>query len=164
MPRPPRSFCINAKNYFLTYPHCNVTKEAALEKLKSLQTPTNILYIRVCRELHSDGEPHLHALIQFEGRYKCQNIRFFDIQNDNACTTFHPNIQSAKSCGEVQKYIAKDGDFIEWGTFQNDGRNNKRGLEKINDTFSEALNSNSKDEALQILKEGAPRDFWIYYP
>jgi len=59
--------------------------------------------------------------------------------------------------GDVQKYIAKDSDFTEWGTFQSDGKNNKRGLQKIHDTFSETLNSNSKDEALQILKRNTQR-------
>nr|AEI72609.1 replicase [Radish leaf curl virus] len=39
---PPKQFQIYAKNYFLTYPKCSLTKEEALSQLQNLQTPVNI--------------------------------------------------------------------------------------------------------------------------
>ncbi|CBX51432.1 replication associated protein [Ageratum leaf curl Cameroon alphasatellite] len=61
-----RKFLINAKNYFLTFPKCSLSKEEALEQILKLNTPTNKKYIKICRELHENGEPHLHVLMQFE--------------------------------------------------------------------------------------------------
>nr|1L2M_A Chain A, Rep protein [Tomato yellow leaf curl Sardinia virus]1L5I_A Chain A, Rep protein [Tomato yellow leaf curl Sardinia virus] len=115
-------FSIKAKNYFLTYPKCDLTKENALSQITNLQTPTNKLFIKICRELHENGEPHLHILIQFEGKYNCTNQRFFDLVSPTRSAHFHPNIQGAKSSSDVKSYIDKDGDVLEWGTFQIDGR------------------------------------------
>jgi len=59
---PSKKFRIQAKNYFLTYPHRSLTKDEALTQLQNISTPVNKLFIRVSRELHEDGEPHLHVL------------------------------------------------------------------------------------------------------
>nr|QEL50477.1 replication-associated protein [Tomato leaf curl Ghana virus] len=160
---PPRKFLINAKNYFLTYPQCSLTKEEALSLLQNLQTPTNKKYIKICRELHENGEPHLHALIQFEGKYKCQNNRFFDLVSPTRSAHFHPNIQGAKSSSDVKSYIDKDGDTIEWGEFQIDGRSARGGQQSANDAYAQALNAGSKSEALRIVKELAPKDFVLQF-
>ncbi|ABY60978.1 replication-associated protein [Tomato leaf curl Ghana virus] len=160
---PPRKFLINAKNYFLTYPQCSLTKEEALSLLQNLQTPTNKKYIKICRELHENGEPHLHALIQFEGKYKCQNNRFFDLVSPTRSAHFHPNIQGAKSSSDVKSYIDKDGDTLEWGEFQIDGRSARGGQQSANDAYAQALNAGSKAEALRIVKELAPKDFVLQF-
>nr|AAB40392.1 Rep protein [Tomato yellow vein streak virus] len=97
---PPKRFSVNAKNFFLTYPHCSLTKDEALSQLQALQTPTNKKFIRVTRELHEDGEPHLHVLIQFEGKFICHNQRFFDLVSPTRSAHFHPNIQGAKSSSD----------------------------------------------------------------
>nr|APP87681.1 N-terminal Rep/C1 [Grapevine geminivirus A defective DNA] len=39
MPRKPSSFRLNAKNIFLTYPQCHISKESALEQLKAFHYP-----------------------------------------------------------------------------------------------------------------------------
>nr|UZH24617.1 replication associated protein [Chayote yellow mosaic virus] len=160
---PPKRFLINAKNYFLTYPQCSLTKEEALSQLRSLRTPTNQKYIKVSRELHEDGQPHLHALIQFEGKYKCQNQRFFDLVSPTRSTHFHPNVQGAKSSSDVKSYIDKDGDSIEWGEFQVDGRSARGGCQKANDAAAEALNAGSAEAALAIIREKLPKDFIFQY-
>ncbi|KAJ1442130.1 hypothetical protein SESBI_00940 [Sesbania bispinosa] len=103
-------------------------------------------------ELHENGEPHLHALIQFEGRYQCTNYRFFDLVSPTSSTQFHPNIQNAKSSSDVKAYIDKDGDFIDYGEFQVDGRSSRGGKQDLADVYAEALNSSSKPQALQIIK------------
>nr|ATI96922.1 replication-associated protein [Tomato yellow leaf curl virus] len=159
----PRLFKIYAKNYFLTYPNCSLSKEEALSQLKNLETPTNKKYIKVCRELHENGEPHLHVLIQFEGKYQCKNQRFFDLVSPNRSAHFHPNIQAAKSSTDVKTYVEKDGDFIDFGVFQIDSRSARGGQQSANDAYAEALNSSSKSEALNILKEKAPKDYILQF-
>nr|AGT42427.1 replication initiation protein [Tomato yellow vein streak virus] len=159
---PPKRFSVNAKNFFLTYPHCSLTKDEALSQLQALQTPTNKKFIRVTRELHEDGEPHLHVLIQFEGKFKCHNQRFFDLVSPTRSTHFHPNIQGAKSSSDVKTYMEKDGDFIDFGTFQIDGRSARGGCQSANDTYAKVLNADNPSTALNILKEEQPRDYVLY--
>nr|CAM84545.1 AC1 pritein [Papaya leaf curl China virus]CAM84551.1 AC1 pritein [Papaya leaf curl China virus] len=162
MPQP-KKFLINAKNYFLTYPHCSLTKEEALSQISALSTPTNKLFIRISRELHEDGSPHLHVLIQFEGKFKCQNNRFFDLTSPSRSTHFHPNIQGAKSSTDVKTYMEKDGDVLDHGVFQIDGRSARGGCQSANDAYAEAINSGCKAAALNILKEKAPKDFVLQF-
>jgi hypothetical protein len=160
---PPNKFRINAKNYFLTYPKCSLTKEEALSQLKTLDTPVNKLFIRVCRELHENGEPHLHVLLQFEGKFQCKNNRFFDLVSPTRSAHFHPNIQGAKSSTDVKAYVEKDGDFIDFGVFQIDGRSARGGQQSANDAYAEAINSGSKAAALNILREKAPKDYVLQF-
>nr|AWD84456.1 replication initiation protein [Cotton leaf curl virus] len=160
---PPKRFLINSKNYFLTYPKCSLTKEEALSQIKNFQTHTSKKYIKICRELHEDGEPHLHVLIQFEGKYKCQNMRFFDLVSPSRSAHFHPNIQGAKSSSYVMAYTEKDGDVIDMGVFQVDGRSARGGCQSANDAYAEAINSGSRSEALRVIKELAPKDFVLQF-
>nr|APB03064.1 Rep [Common bean severe mosaic virus] len=159
----PKRFRLNAKNFFITYPKCSLTKEEALAQLRSLSTPVNKKFIKICRELHENGEPHLHVLIQFEGKYQCTNNRFFDLVSPTRSGHFHPNIQGAKSSSDVKSYIDKDGDTIEWGEFQIDGRSARGGQQSANDSYARALNAESADEALQIIKEQQPQHFVLQY-
>nr|AHN95439.1 replication-associated protein [Tomato yellow leaf curl virus-Oman] len=159
----PNRFKINAKNYFLTYPKCSLTKEEALSQLLNLQTPTSKKFIRICRELHENGIPHLHVLIQFEGKFQCKNNRFFDLTSPTRSAHFHPNIQGAKSSSDVKTYMEKDGDILDHGVFQVDGRSARGGCQSANDAYAEAINAGSKAQALNILKEKAPRDFLLQF-
>nr|CDW92203.1 Replication Associate Protein [Tomato yellow leaf curl Mali virus] len=160
---PPKRFKINAKNYFLTYPQCSLSLSESLSQLQTLETPVNKLYIKICRELHENGEPHLHALIQFEGKYQCTNNRFFDLVSPSRSTHFHPNIQGAKSSSDVKSYIDKDGDTIDWGEFQIDGRSARGGQQSANDAYAAAINSGSKSEALRVIRELAPKDYVLQF-
>nr|ADW24243.1 Rep protein [Kudzu mosaic virus] len=158
----PKGFRVNAKNFFLTYPRCSLSKEAALEQLQNIQTNVNKKFIRVCREFHENGEPHLHVLLQFEGKFQCRNERFFGLVSETRSAHFHPNIQGAKSSSDVKKYMEKDGDVIDFGIFQIDGRSNRGGSQCANDAYAEAINSGDTTSALNILKEKASRDFIIH--
>nr|WLD30031.1 AL1 [Begomovirus spathoglottis 1] len=160
---PPKKFQINAKHYFLTYPLCSLSKEEALDQLLHTITPTNKLFIKISRELHENGEPHLHVLMQFQGKYRCTNQRFFDLVSPTRSAHFHPNIQGAKSSSDVKSYIDKDGDTLEWGTFQVDGRSARGGLQTANDAYARALNTGNKSEALSVLRELAPKDFILQF-
>nr|CRL31558.1 replication associated protein (truncated) [Cotton leaf curl Burewala virus] len=160
---PPKRFKVQAKNYFITYPHCSLTKEEALSQIQAINTPSNKKYIKLCRELHEDGSHHLHVLIQFEGKFVCTNNRFFDLVSPTRSAHFHPNIQGAKSSSDVKAYIDKDGDTLEWGEFQIDGRSARGGQQTANDAYAAALNAGTKSEALRVIKELAPKDFVLQF-
>ncbi|CDR55239.2 Replication Initiator Protein [Mirabilis leaf curl virus] len=160
--RNPR-FRIQAKNIFLTFPKCSLSKETLLQHFQNLSLPSNIKYIKICRELHQNGEPHLHALLQFEGKLTITNNRTFDIVHPSCSTSFHPNIQGAKSSSDVKQYIDKDGDTTEWGEFQIDGRSARGGQQSANDAYAKALNAGSKSEALNVIRELAPKDFVLQF-
>nr|UYO37364.1 AC1 [Sweet potato leaf curl Sichuan virus 2] len=159
----PKKFQINSKNYFLTYPRCSLSKEEALQQLLNIQTPTNKKYIHIARELHENGEPHLHMLVQFEGKFRCTNQRFFDLVSPTRSAHFHPNIQGAKSSSDVKSYVEKDGDTLTWGEFQIDGRSARGGQQTANEAYAQALNAGNKAEALQIIKELCPKDFVLQF-
>nr|QHU79521.1 replication associated protein [Opuntia virus 1] len=161
MTRP--KFLINSKNYFLTFPKCSLSKEEALSQLQNLHTPTNIKFIRICRELHQNGEPHLHVLIQFESKFKCQNNRFFDLRHPHSSIQFHPNIQSAKTSSDCKTYMEKDGDVLDFGVFQIDGRSARGGKQSANDSYAKALNATSKDEAMRIIREEQPQHYVLMF-
>nr|AFX95952.1 Replication-associated protein [Tomato leaf curl Karnataka virus] len=159
----PNRLKINAKNYFLTYPQCSLTKEEAISQFLNLQTPTSKKFIRMGGELHEDGPPHLHVLIQFEGKFQCKNNKIFDLTSPTRSAHFHPNIQGAKSSSDVKTYMEKDGDILDHGVFQVDGRSARGGCQSANDAYAEAINAGSKIEALNILREKAPKDYVLQF-
>nr|QHA25131.1 replication-associated protein [Tomato yellow spot virus]QHA25139.1 replication-associated protein [Tomato yellow spot virus] len=163
MPSKPRRFRVQAKNIFLTYPQCTLTKEEALSQLQAIQLPSNKKFIKICRELHDDGQPHLHVLLQLEGKIQITNNRLFDLVSTTRSAHFHPNIQGAKSSSDVKSYIDKDGDTVEWGEFQVDGRSSRGGQQTANDAAAEALNAPDKRTALQIIKEKLPEKYLFQF-
>lgn len=99
-------FDFNAKNVFLTYPQCPLSKE---EVLQSLQAKHEVSSYTVSEEKHSDGTPHVHALIVFSKRLHTSNERYFDLG------VYHPNIKTLKTKSDVSRthtYVIKDGQFI----------------------------------------------------
>ncbi|ACG69444.1 AC1 [Jatropha leaf curl virus] len=161
MPRV-NAFSVSAKNIFLTYPKCPLSKETVLDLLRNISCPSDKLFIRVAQEKHEDGSLHIHALIQFKGKARFRNARHFDLIHPHSSSQFHPNIQGAKSSSDVKSYIEKDGDFIDWGFFQIDGRSARGGQQTANDAAAEALNSGSAEAALAISVK-MPRDYIFQY-
>lgn len=157
------SFRVNAKNYFINYPRCSLSIKEALSQLQHLEAPTNKKFIRVCQEQHEDGSPHLHVLIQFEGKFSCRNPRFFDLVSPSRSAHFHLNIQGAKSSSDVKAYIEKDGVHVDWGEFQIDSRSSRGGQQSINEVYANALNSGNKSDAFKIIREFSPKDYVLQF-
>ncbi|AEA76768.1 Rep [Tomato leaf curl Joydebpur virus-India [India/Ghazipur/Chilli/2007]] len=160
---PPNKFRINAKNYFLTYPHCSLTKEEALSQLQNLETPTNKLFIRICRELHENGSPHLPCPRPIRRKIPVQKP---DPSISHPQPGQHISIRTfrgAKSSTDVKTYMEKDGDVLDHGIFQVDGRSARGGCQSANDAYAEAINSGSKSSALNILREKAPKDYVLQF-
>nr|AIQ86071.1 AC1 [Squash leaf curl virus]AIQ86172.1 AC1 [Squash leaf curl virus]AIQ86256.1 AC1 [Squash leaf curl virus]AIQ86276.1 AC1 [Squash leaf curl virus]AIQ86381.1 AC1 [Squash leaf curl virus] len=160
MPRNPNSFRLTARNLFLTYPRCDVPKEEVLEMLLHLSwSVVKPNYIRVAREEHSDGSPHLHCLIQLSGKSNIKDAGFFDLTHPRRSARFHPNIQAAKDTNAVKNYITKEGDYCESGQYKVSGgsKSNK------DDVYHNAVNAGSAGEALEIIKAGDPKTFIVNY-
>lgn len=115
MPRASSSspaFRFSSKYIFLTYPHATITALLLLDTLWEKLSSHLIYFIAVATELHADGTPHLHCLIQLDKRPCIRSASFFDVQNN------HPNIQPARNSSQVLDYISKDGSVITRGTFR----------------------------------------------
>nr|AKP17213.1 AC1 [Dolichos yellow mosaic virus]CAI91273.1 replication associated protein [Dolichos yellow mosaic virus] len=156
-------FRISARNIFLTYPKCSLSKEEALEQLCRIECPSDKLFIRVAQEAHQDGTMHLHALVQFKGKAQFRNARHFDLTHPHSTQIFHGNVQGAKSSSDVKSYITKDGDYVDWGTFQIDGRSARGGRQTADDAVASALNSGTVQGAMNIIKELLPHNYVFQY-
>lgn len=99
-------FELSARNVFLTYPQCNISKEEMLEYILTLY-PSD--YICVAEEKHEDGSPHLHAFVTWTKKHNIRNVRYFDYKG------FHPNMKGTRDIDGTLKYVKKDGHFIEHG-------------------------------------------------
>lgn len=101
---PPAAFRINALHFFLTYPRSSEVEHPILHsKLEALRDGITNVYS--CRERHSDGSYHHHAIVSFDKPYNCRNEKAFDI--DHGRKSFHPNIQSVRDLGASIRYIGK---------------------------------------------------------
>lgn len=102
-PSPPQggSFRINSGRVLLTYPHYNEAPAIVLELLNAIKPIRRGI---ACLELHQDGEPHVHAAVEFATKVNSVNRRIFDLEGH------HPNIQSkVRSWGACVNYCRKEG-------------------------------------------------------
>jgi hypothetical protein len=112
-----KKFRVQGKNIFLTYPRCSLRKERVMEKLK-LKRKTKLDYMTVAQENHEDGSKHLHALLSYNSKQDITLQNAFDLSDDEMPgRTFHPNIQSVRNSEAVHRYVQKEGNFVEDGSF-----------------------------------------------
>lgn len=147
-------FRLQYKNIFLTYAQSDFENANLCAFLQECLEVFDPLYIVVSKELHADGNPHHHALIQLGKKPNIINEAYFDFHGR------HPNIQRAPRAGatisQTRDYVIKDGDFHEEGEFQDKGT--KRNRDTV---YAEALQAATKEEAEEIIKTGAPRDYFV---
>lgn len=95
----------NGKRFFLTYPQ---TSHDLLQQLITfLRTKGTLVGYVIGKELHENGDPHLHACVEYEQLVR-GNERLFDFEQR------HPNVQSPRNWNACKQYCKKDGDFEEW--------------------------------------------------
>lgn len=108
---------IRAKNFLVTYPHCDIPNEDILNKLMGLEiiVKHGIKYMIVSKEFHQDGEEHHHVFFSLEAplRLKKDDMLLLDLTKDDR--TFHPNIKSCKSPKDAINYVKKEHEFITYG-------------------------------------------------
>lgn len=140
MPRANRNiFRVNAKQFLLTYPHCN-----DLDGLRTLfhETYANSRYFVIGRERHADGEPHLHSVIILQRRFDAGE-RSFDFNG------YHANIQAVRNVNQAIEYVKKDGDYIEEGEDPSKRANNWRTIQQ----------SETEEDFWRNVQELQPRDY-----
>lgn len=99
-------FNFNRKTVFLTYAQCNLLPQEVYDHINAQHPISDYV---VARELHQDGNPHIHAFFKFTSQVHSRNEHVFDIAG------FHPNIKTPnKKDGieAVKRYCMKKGDFI----------------------------------------------------
>ncbi|BAA25580.1 unnamed protein product [Miscanthus streak virus - [Japan 98]] len=145
----------NSKQFFLTYPHCNLTPSELMKELFSRLTEKIPGYIKVSQEFHKDGDPHLHVLIQLNTKLCTRNPKFFDVQG------FHPNIQPVRDAEKVFGYISKtNGDSDEMGELQ---LRNKKPEKPTRDQRMAMIiaSSTNRNEYLSMVRKEFPFDWAI---
>lgn len=95
-------FRCQGKNFFITYPRCDIEPKIMLAHFKTLSCFKHMIYGKVVREKHSDEGFHLHALIQSQARVDIRNAEALDYRG------FHPNIQRCRDPAAVFHYTEKD--------------------------------------------------------
>ncbi len=105
---PPKKGTWNAvRQWFLTYPRCNVSKDELLAHLQQAFGVT-LQEFCICRETHEDGGLHLHAYV----RYDKPGVPRKDIGKFD-CDGHHGNYQSVRSRRCVLEYVQKsDADVL----------------------------------------------------
>lgn len=104
-----RLFRLQGKSFFFTWPQCGVGKESCMQGIQSY-FGEHLSYAIVCSESHTNGDPHLHAIIRCRHR-----IDRSDMQSLDAITGKHGNYQTTRSIPKVVKYVCKGGDYITIG-------------------------------------------------
>jgi len=132
LPNP--NFRMDAKNFFLTYPQCSMTKEECLRRLISMMAH-NITGVIVCQENHKDEGTHLHALLLLSKRLHVTSARYFDLG------TVHGNYRVARDVKSSINYIKKDGNYVEWGIVPQGTAKTVRHKESISAEIVKDLNN-----------------------
>lgn len=98
---------MDAITFFLTYPQSAFEHDEVHTFLQSVKP---VVWARVALERHESGDPHCHVVVRFAARVKTRaNVRLFDLHGR------HPNIQVPRRIKDVLEYVAKDGNYKDYG-------------------------------------------------
>ena len=129
-------------------------KEAHFNHVASALRPP-VVY-RLGRELHEDGGTHFHVFVSFDQRVSFRNERTLDFYSS------HPNIKPIPRTPHLAfDYAGKDDDVIyEYGDRPGESGASSSGRERI---YGDALSAETKEGFLDIVRQGAPRDYVLYF-
>jgi len=137
-------FRLQSKHILLTYPRCDVDKNDLLVDLVALLLP-HTPHIRVARELHEDGSPHLHAYIRLERKPNIRTERFFDLRGH------HPNIDGRiRDPQATFNYVSKDGDYCDHGQ-----------PGSLTHKWQDILLATTAEDFWTTVKEVSPKDYVV---
>lgn len=94
------------KGWFLTYPQCTLSPEEALALLRDTVPGNPIRYWVISQEKHQDGGNHIHAWIQYDRKTRFSPDKW-------VIGGFRGKFEPCQNPVACQKYIRKDGNFIE---------------------------------------------------
>lgn len=101
-----------AKSWFLTYPKCNLDllRFKGLLDIVVLNTFSALVSkYMICKELHKDGDLHIHASMRLSKRIRFQP-RMFDIESDGK--VFAGHYQIVRNWKASLFYCTKENNFI----------------------------------------------------
>jgi len=140
---PASSFSYDGVHVFLTYPQCPLEREQLRDFLHTISP--DCAYI-IGRELHDDGNYHLHAYVHFGGRRRFTSPTAFDVEG------YHPNIQKPRSVRDVIAYCRKDDTdaLVSANVLRGDGKPTWAGI---------LDNATNREEFLALARERFPSAF-----
>nr|WNA16299.1 replication-associated protein [Wheat dwarf India virus] len=154
------TFRYRSNNCFLTFPHCNSCPYGMVQHFWDLISIWSPIYAVASVELHQDGTPHLHALLQTRKQITTNDPHFFDFDGH------HPHIQAAKNPTLCRDYILKSPvTFSEKGAFIPRGRNagtstRHSGKRSRDDIMKDIIeNSTNKSDYLSKVRRNFPYDW-----
>jgi len=136
----PRRFRLASRDVLLTYPQCDASKEELEQHLRRVFK--DFAKAAICLEHHSDGSPHLHAIVHLTKRCDLHSSRTLDFR-DGRGRIFHGNYQPARSTARSLDYVEKNGNVLYCGgtmddvrgVFQNRLAPQESGKKRINECF-----------------------------
>lgn len=141
VPEKPSKYNAHRKKFFLTYPKCTKTPEELFAFLDSKHKIDRYL---IARELHKDGDYHLHAFIEFQEKQHFTNARWADFDG------YHPNDGGAvRNDRAVSRYVTKDGNYI----------SNYYKIDPYTLIYDKQM---SHRDAVKLIMEERPRDYTLY--
>ncbi len=107
-------FRIAAKRFFLTYPQCPLEAEIAVNQIvrKGFLKPKVVIF---GRELHQDGNSHLHGYVEYPRKLNVTRPDYFDLQLNQLIgrpLVFHGNYQATRSAKRTVRYVVKGGAYF----------------------------------------------------
>ena len=102
-------FRLNCKSLALTYPQCTLSREEVRDQLVELMVSKNPEEYIIAREVHKDGEFHIHVYWKNSTKVNIKNPTALDLK-DSTGKVFHGNYQSTKSKVHWVKYVTKEDD------------------------------------------------------
>lgn len=115
-----KAFRLNAKNLFLTYPHCESTPVQVLANVK-LFFGDRLEYVVIGREKHKDGTPHLHIALGLT-----RKVNFRDPHVLDSIAGKHGNYLGMRDKTRCITYCVKGDDFVEFGINSKDFLNARK--------------------------------------
>jgi len=137
-------FSFDGVHVLLTYSQSPLLSQQILDHLQSIKP---LEWARVCQEQHQDGQPHQHVVAKFADRFQSRNARVFDIAG------IHPNVQPVRSVARALAYIAKDGQFVDFGAVPEHGR---QAADRDQDWVALARTSTAGEYFMAALRAGVP--------
>jgi len=132
-------------SFLLTWPQSGFSVDDLLEFLKLKEHAS---YVLVSSETHEDGNLHRHALVHYSKVIQV-GTTFFNFEER------HPNVRTVgrkKTDWEnVENYVKKDGNFVEWGTPRNTNTS----------VWSLVCTAATREEAETLIATEKPRDYVI---
>lgn len=147
-------FRVNAKNYFLTYPQCDLSS-ADLRDFLLTKEGDRINWMCIARELHQDGNPHFHIQIEFVSAKSIKSADYYDFRG------FHPNISGTRNVKKVADYVSKGADYELYGITQEEWEEICEGRgQKKTSAYTEVLACDSYEAACEAVRRVDPRA-WV---